>query len=294
MEILIERGYVDFIRLDSGGQANVYKTMKDGKQYAIKVVQVDLNKPQAKLDKDLKRELTIMHGLRHPNCMAVVDLFRTRIRVYIVMNFMPNGNIGNRVRKSGPLCEWNVKCWWPPIVRAVRYLHLNKIAHRDLKLDNILLDQHFNPIVSDFGFSRFIELDDNGQQLPLNETFCGTLSHHSPQMLMRQPYLPFGVDVWCLGIMFFIMLNQKYPFEKREGKQRMYQRQMEKDYHLKPEIKTKVSQQATQMIDFLLEPNQTLRPNVDQICQHPWFPIAHLQLELKEQLRKKNKIEFIE
>ena len=82
------------------------------------------------LDDDLKRELSIARALRHPNCIRVEDLFRTKYRVYIVMDFMPNGNVGNVVRKNGPLCEWNLKIWFPAILKAIAYLHSNKIAHR--------------------------------------------------------------------------------------------------------------------------------------------------------------------
>ena len=131
MDHLEKRGYRDFVRIDSGGQANVYSTNKDGRRLAVKVVKVDLkeNEP-AELDEDLKRELYIIQGLRHPNTMQVEECFRTMNRVYIVMPFMPNGSIGNFVRERGPLCEWNCKVWFPPIARAIRYLHRHMIAHR--------------------------------------------------------------------------------------------------------------------------------------------------------------------
>lgn len=86
MEALIKRGYQEFTRIDSGGQANVYRTTKNGRLFAIKVVAVE--EKAGNLEDDLKRELTITRSLRHPNCIRVEELFRSRTRVYIVMDFM--------------------------------------------------------------------------------------------------------------------------------------------------------------------------------------------------------------
>lgn len=129
MDVIIKRGYTGFERVDAGGQANVYATMKDGKKFAIKVVPVP-PEDQTKLDDDLRRELMILSGIHHPNCIKVMDLFRSKSRVYIVMDFMPNGTIGGVVRKQGPLSEWQCKTWFPAMARAVKYLHEHAIAHR--------------------------------------------------------------------------------------------------------------------------------------------------------------------
>ena len=271
---LQSRGYSEFVRIDSGGQANVYRTVKDGQTYAIKVVPVDDKTDSGKLDDDLKRELTIIHNLHHPNCINVNDIFRTKTRVYIVMPFMPNGTIGAIVRKTGPLCEWNCKVWWSPVLRAVKYLHENRIAHRDLKLDNILLDANFNPIVTDFGFSRFVNINSKGQMIKSN-TFCGTLSYNSPEILKRSPYDPFKVDVWCLGIMLFVMLNKNYPFDRKEGVERMISRQLRKEYTFQRDT----SPEAQDLINSMLEPVAENRPNVNQINLHSWVPIVYREAD---------------
>ena len=127
---LIKRGYSDFIPFDSGGQANLYKTFKDGRTYAIKVSKVKSTNESHALDKNQRLELQIIDSLRHPNCIRVREMFRTKDRLYIVMDFMPNGNVNTVVQKVGPLCEWNCRCWFPPIARAVMYLHQHKVAHR--------------------------------------------------------------------------------------------------------------------------------------------------------------------
>lgn len=64
-----------------------------------------------------------------------------------IYTFRPNGTVGSVVRKRGPICEWNIKIWFPGMLKAIAYLHRHRVAHRDFKLDNVLLDAHFNPIV---------------------------------------------------------------------------------------------------------------------------------------------------
>ena len=131
MDVLLKRGYTNLVKIDSGGQARVYKAehVPDGQIVAIKIVHVE-NPNNTKLDDDLKRELQIISNLQHPNCIKIHKLLRSQGKVYIVMDFMPNGNIGSRVRNDGELCEWHARLWFCPIARAVKYLHEHKIAHR--------------------------------------------------------------------------------------------------------------------------------------------------------------------
>ncbi|XP_017494670.1 PREDICTED: CBL-interacting serine/threonine-protein kinase 11-like [Rhagoletis zephyria] len=134
MDELLKRGYEQFVKIDAGGQANVYRTVKNGVVYAIKVVRVE-NPLCPKLDDDLKRELTIVRNLKHPNCIKIEELFRTRSKIYIIMEFMPNGTIGSLVRKhpSGlfttlPIGNINYNA-------MLTNLLITEFYHRDLKLD---------------------------------------------------------------------------------------------------------------------------------------------------------------
>ena len=111
----------------------------------------------------------------------------------------------------------------------MKYLHEHRVAHRDLKLDNVLLDDNLNPKVADYGYSRFVNTRPSGAVVA-SETYCGTRSHMSPQLLLQVPYDPYKVDVWALGVMLYIMLNKVYPFDKREGSKAMASKQMKRDY----------------------------------------------------------------
>ena len=278
MDIFLKRGYSGFQKLDAGGQGNVYRTMKDGKEFAIKVVHVE--EPNSnKLDDDLKRELQIVRNLKHPNCIQVEELFRTKGKIYIVMEFMPNGTIGTEIRHNGPVCQWKARWWFCPIARAIKYLHEHKIAHRDLKLDNILLDVNFNPILTDFGFSRFVPIQHG--QVVASDTYCGTTSYNPPEILKQTPYDPFKGDIWCLGVMLFIMLNQDYPFD-RHDKEKMYYHQIHRIYSFQEGIDEKLSSSVKSLVYLLLTPEPEQRPTIWEVCEHRWFPIVLREAEITQ------------
>ena len=111
----------------------------------------------------------------------------------------------------------------------------------------MLLDENYNPKVADYGFSRFVKFGlvaGGAAKVIPSETYCGTPSHLSPQLLLQVPYDPFKVDVWTLGMILFIMLNQIYPFDKRSIKVQLRQ-QMNREYRLEKRILVSQSRTIT-------------------------------------------------
>lgn len=132
IDYLTSRGYIGFTPMYIGFQRNnVYQTRKNGCLYAVRVIHIkSAFAVNEKIQMDLACELKILQSLRHPNCLQMVESFRTNSKVYIVMPFLVGGTMHSVVNNFGPLCEWNVKAWFPAIALAVRYLHHNKVAHR--------------------------------------------------------------------------------------------------------------------------------------------------------------------
>lgn len=135
-----------------------------------------------------------------------------------------------------------------------------------------------NPIVSDFGFSRFVAEDESGAVIK-SETYCGTLSYNPPEILRQIPYNPYKGDIWCLGVLLFIMINQKYPFDKSD-RIRMFENQMSKNYHLEKEIEDNTTLELKNLIEICLEPIPERRPSIEDVCLHPWFPIVLRETEI--------------
>ena len=93
------------------------------------------------------------------------------------------------------------------IVSAIAYCHSKQICHRDIKLENILLDEQGNPKLIDFGFSTCIP---NDKKVKI---FCGTPSYMSPEIVQKIEYNGPPADVWALGVLLYALLTGTFPFK---------------------------------------------------------------------------------
>ena len=150
--------------------------------------------------------------MKHPNAIEVYDIIRSNNRIYIFMEFAGNGDLTDYLRKHNELKEDLASVWFTQVCEAVHYLHvIIHMAHRDIKLDNILLDGKYNCKLTDFGFADLI-MDDVNIDDVVSETYCGTVPYYSPQLTARKPYNPFKADVWAMGVVMYAILHNHFPF----------------------------------------------------------------------------------
>ncbi|KAI1285317.1 Testis-specific serine/threonine-protein kinase 3 [Halotydeus destructor] len=265
---LKRQGFEIHEKIDSGGYGVVYKAKKNGQVRAVKVVRIQDGTEN--LEPDLQREVAIISRIQHPNIIRTYDILRTKRKLYIFMEYASGGTVGKYIRKNGFMPEWSAKIIvFAPMAHALRYLHSLNITHRDLKLDNFLLDQHMVPKLTDFGLSRYLAYDKHGKCL--SDTFCGTESYMPPEVLQQHIYDPFKADVWSLGICLYVMLNDTYPFD-RKNKDLMMKKQMAKDWNFVPETVATISSECKDFLDKLLEPDVSKRYTMEQCLKHHWMP----------------------
>ena len=123
---------------------------------AIKSMNRDEMKEES-TKKKLQNEIDILKSLRHPSHLKLFETFTTEKHYLIVMELCPGGDLLNYVRKRRKLKEDAAKVIFRQIMQGISYLHANGIVHRDIKLDNILLDGHGNVKIGDFGVSKKVE-----------------------------------------------------------------------------------------------------------------------------------------
>lgn len=147
------------------------------------------------------------------------------------------------------------------LVGAVSYVHLQSCVHRDLKLENILLDRHENVKLVDFGFTREYEGRTNYLQ-----TFCGTICYAAPEMLKGEKYAGEKVDVWSLGIILYALLCGELPFDDDDDnvtRTRILSEEPKYPDHLTPD--------ALSLLKLLLSKRPLPRPSLPDILAHPFL-----------------------
>ena len=130
----------------------------------------------------LTREIHHHRQLHHPHITQMYEVIATEAHIWIVSELCCGGELFDYLVEKGRLAEDETRSLFGQLCLAVDYLHVNNIVHRDLKLENVLLDEHCRVKLGDFGFTREFERG------TLMETFCGTTGYASPEMLLAKKY----------------------------------------------------------------------------------------------------------
>lgn len=158
--------------------------------------------------KHLRLEIEIHKQLNHSNITKIYEIYQTADKLYIFMEYCSKGELFDYINNHGPVSIEMATKFFKQIHSAVTYLHENGIVHRDIKTENILITADNNAKLIDFGMANFCKEE---KKMMLN-TFCGSPCYLSPEILSRKSYNAKLVDVWCLGVTFYVMLTAKLPF----------------------------------------------------------------------------------
>ena len=167
----------------------------------------------------------------------------------------------NYLLRNGRLPPEKVQKIFTQLVGAVAYVHNLSCVHRDLKLENILLDKNENVKLCDFGFTREYE-----GKMSYLQTFCGTVCYSAPEMLKGEKYAGEKVDVWSLGIILFALLTGELPFDDDDDmstKHKILTTDPTYPEYMVPEAKSLISQ--------LLSKRPLLRPTIADILTNPFL-----------------------
>lgn len=189
-------------------------------------------------------------------------------RVFIFMRYADNGDLLDFVTNNGVVPEQQSRLWFRQMASGLHYLHSKNIAHRDLKCENILLSRKFNVKLADFGFARFC-VDHEGKRV-LSHTYCGSAAYAAPEIVAGIPYNPKLADVWSLGIILFIMLNARMPFDDANLR-KLLKDQMSRNWIFRSRVRDTVSMLAKNIVRQILEPDITLRLTLERVLSHEWM-----------------------
>ncbi|CAH2249302.1 hormonally up-regulated neu tumor-associated kinase homolog A-like [Pelobates cultripes] len=204
--------------------------------------------------------------IKHPNIVQLYETLETENSYYMVMELCLGGDLMDRICDKKRLDERDVRRYTRQLLSALDHLHRHGIVHRDLKIENFLLDENSNIKIVDFGLSNTVRLEGLSQEL-LN-TQCGSPAYAAPELLANKKYGP-KVDVWSIGVSMFAMLTGALPFtvEPFNIKQ-LHQKMINGE--ISP-IPPDISAGAVHFIHTLLEPDPTKRPTVKEAMEDKWL-----------------------
>ena len=239
-----------------------YKSTK--KYYAMKIMKKNTILEHDQVSHTLL-EKQILQNLNYQFLVGMVFCFQTQERIYFVMNFIRGGELFNHLHKCKHFPEEETKFYCAIIGLALEYLHTHGIVYRDIKPDNILIDEDGYLKLADFGMAKMLKDQEKAFSL------CGTPEYFAPEIITREGHNK-SADWWSYGILLYEMLYGIPPF---------YSKNIEKMFELitKAEIKypkkIQVSENAKDLISKLLIKDQDLRLGAEggfeTIKKHPFF-----------------------
>ena len=188
------------------GTAKLMRHKASGQLLAIKYIERG-----DKIDDNVKRELVNHRLLDHPNVIRFIECLLTPTHLAIVMEYArPAAKLFERICGKGRFGEDEARFFFQQLISGLEYCHAHGVAHRDLKLENTLIDGSATPRlkICDFGYSKHFRFIDSEPK-----STVGTPAYIAPEVLSRKAYDGKAADVWSCGVTLYVMVIGAYPFE---------------------------------------------------------------------------------
>jgi serine/threonine protein kinase len=201
--------YIVQEKLGAGAMAVVYKAIHEEKQstVALKVLRTSLTE-QDEVTERFKQEVTIVNRLRHAHIVPVSDYGVLKSRSYMAMRYMAGGTLAKRFAQPTEIAPQEAVRLMRQIGGALDYAHAQGVVHRDLKLENILLDHRGDASISDFGIARIVD----GARLTATGGVIGTPLYIAPEQAMAAE-IDYRADLYSLGIIMYLITVGYFPFD---------------------------------------------------------------------------------
>ncbi|MES1902204.1 MAG: hypothetical protein MHPSP_000725 [Paramarteilia canceri] len=209
-------------------------------------------------ENQIRREIEIQTHLRHENIIRMYGFFTDARRVYLLLEYAPNGELYSKLKEQGRFEEHISSNYMLQLLDAIAYCHKHNVLHRDLKLENILIGKDNKLKIADFGWAVH---SPSSRRM----TVCGTLDYLPPEVTEHKPH-DYRVDIWCLGVIAFEFLVGKPPFEAKTANE---------TYQLIKNVRYKcpayMSKEAVNFIGNMLVYDPPKRSEISKLMQHVWI-----------------------
>lgn len=202
--------YMILQEIGSGASGQVHIAQKVGSKdkFCVKII------PKSRIESEederhLIAEITIIRSLKHKNLIRFVDLIDFEDSFCIFQEFFEGQCLLDFVNNSSNIPELHIQIIFSQLIEVISFLHSKGISHRDIKLENILLNQNFELKLIDFGLASL-------KNKNLLTTFCGSVHYLASECLQRIPYDGKASDLWSCGVVLYALACQQLPFTDSE------------------------------------------------------------------------------
>lgn len=257
--------------LGQGTFAKVYhaRNLQSGQSVAIKIIDKEKVLKSGLIDQ-IKREISVMRLVRHPNIVQLYEVMASRTKIYFAMEYVKGGELFNKVSR-GKLKDDVARKYFQQLIGAVDFCHSRGVYHRDIKPENLLLDENSNLKISDFGLSA---LWDSRKQDGLLHTTCGTPAYVAPEIINKKGYDGAKADIWSCGVVLFVLLAGFLPFCD-SNLMELYRKIIRGEF----KCPNWFHPEARKLVSRILDPNPNTRITMAKIMSNCWFKKGYRRVE---------------
>ena len=214
----------------------------------------------------VNNEIEILKKISHKNIIKLIEVVELKEHILIIQELFLGVSLSSYYKKNWKTEDLTkekervYKIILKQIFEAINYLHINNIAHLDIKLDNILINKNLEIKLIDFGFGIY------DPKKTLNTFFGGTPNYMSPEIVLKRPYISIFSDIWSLGVLVFKLFCNEYPFKGLTEKD-LYNCIKKGKYR----IKCYVNYDIKKIINSMLVLDANKRASCEQLLKNPWF-----------------------
>jgi tRNA A-37 threonylcarbamoyl transferase component Bud32 len=252
------------------GKVRFARNVDTGERVAMKILDKAAIGEQMMMTQ-IKREVQVMKGLSHTNVVALYEVMSSKKKIFIALELVMGGELYDAIRAAGKLEEPQARDYFNQLAAGVAYCHSVGVSHRDLKPENILLAEDGTLKISDFGLANFMygteaEERQSGARLQMLSTTCGTPNYVAPEILTGGTgYDGSMADTWSCGVILFVMLNGKLPFDEPRMSV-LFRKITTAEF----EVPAHITVAASHLIRAMLKVNPAERLSLAAVRKHPW------------------------
>lgn len=266
LPIMHDNDRYELVKDIGSGNFGVARLMRD--KQTKELVAVKYIERGEKIDENVQREIINHRSLKHPNIVRFKEVILTPTHLAIVMEYAAGGELFERICNAGRFSEDEARFFFQQLISGVSYCHSMQICHRDLKLENTLLDGSPAPRlkICDFGYSKSALLHSQPKST------VGTPAYIAPEILSKKEYDGKIADVWSCGVTLYVMLVGAYPFEDPDDPRNFKKtigRILGVQYAIPDYVH--VSEECCHLLSRIFVADPDKRITIPEIRNHEWF-----------------------